>query len=557
MYKKLKSVMSLLLVIVLLISCLSNVSAAENKYNLDDAIKDTAKYVYNTVKVPQVGSIGGEWAILGLARSGYKVPDKYYQDYLSTVEKYVAEKKGDLHSVKYTEYSRLIVALTSIGSDPTSIAGYNLLTPLGDYDKTIRQGLNGPIWALMALDSGDYSMPVNTQAKTQASREMYIKRILECQLNDGGFSLFGGTSKQSKTSASDPDITGMALQALAKYQDKPEVKKVIDEAVECLSKIQGEQGGYYSWGAFNSESCVQVICALTELGIPLDDPRFVKNGNTVLDALMTFYLPGNGFLHVSQGSGSNLMATEQGFYGMIAAQRSRDGKPTLYRMTDPLIIPKADPNAPKPGEGLKGKHADIKTVHITDAWKTFDDISGANAHDNMTAIEGLAARQILSGKSSNTFDPNGNMTRAEFCAVIVKALGLEAHVNSKFKDVPANSWYASYVGSANKYGIVNGTSDTTFYPMGTITRQEAAVMVANAAKLCGLDTNLQSGEMRDMLAQFDDYVETSTWARDSLAICYKSDILNQNDISISPRTPIKRCEAAQMIYNLLAISNLL
>ena len=557
MNKKLKSGFSLLLVIVLLFSCFANVSAAEKKYNLDDAILDTAKYIYKTVKVPQVGSIGGEWAVLGLARSGYKVPDKYYQDYLTTVEKYVAEKKGELHSVKYTEYSRLIVALTSIGADPTNIAGYNLLTPLGDYDKTIRQGLNGPIWALMALDSGDYTMPVNTQAKTQSSREMYIKRILECQLNDGGFSLFGGTSKQSTTSASDPDITGMALQALAKYQDKPEVKKVIDEAVECLSKIQGKQGGYYSWGAFNSESCVQVICALTELGIPLDDPRFVKNGNTVLDALMTFYLPGNGFLHVSQGSGSNLMATEQGFYGMIAAQRALDGKPTLYRMTDPLIIPKADPNAPKPGEGLKGKHADIKTVHITDAGKTFADISGANAHDNMIAIEGLAVRQILNGKSSNTFDPNSDMTRAEFCAAIVKALGLEAHVNSKFKDVPANSWYASYVGAAYKYGIVNGTSETTFNPMGTITRQEAAVMVTKAAKLCGLETNLQSGEMRDMLAQFDDYVETSTWARDSLAICYKSDILNQNDIRISPRTPIKRCEAAQMIYNLLAISNLL
>ena len=557
MNKKLKSGFTLLLVIALLFSCFTNISAAENKYNLDDAIKDTAKYVYNTVKVPQVGSIGGEWAVLGLARSGYKVPDKYYQDYLTTVEKYVAEKKGVLHTVKYTEYSRLIVTLTSIGADPTNIAGYNLLTPLGDYDKTIRQGLNGPIWALMALDSGEYTMPVNTQAKTQASREMYIKRILECQLNDGGFSLFGGTSKQSINSASDPDITGMALQALAKYQDKPEVKKVIDEAVECLSKIQGKQGGYSSWGTFNSESCVQVICALTELGIPLDDPRFVKNGNTVLDALMTFYLPGNGFLHVSQGSGSNQMATEQGFYGMIAAQRALDGKPTLYRMTDPLIIPKADPNTPKPGEGLKGKLAEVKAAPITDSGKTFDDISGANAHDNMIAIEGLAARQILSGKSNNTFDPNGNMTRAEFCAAIVKALGLEAHVNSKFEDVTANSWYASYVGAAYKYGIVDGTSETTFNPTGTITRQEAAVMVAKAAKLCGLVTNLKSGEMRDMLAQFDDYIETSTWARDSLAICYKGDILSQNDISISPRTPIKRCEAAQMIYNLLAISNLL
>ncbi len=113
------------------------------------------------------------------------------------------------------------------------------------------------------------------------------------------------------------------------------------------------------------------------------------------------------------------------------------------------------------------------------------------------------------------------------------------------------------MGTANKYGIVSGTSETTFNPMGTITRQEAAVMVAKAAELCGLDTSLQSGEMRDMLAQFGDYVETSVWARDSLAICYKSDILNQKDINIKPKDPIKRCEIAQMVYNLLAVSNLL
>ena len=157
-------------------------------------------------------------------------------------------------------------------------------------------------------------MPVNPEAETQATRQMYIDRILECQLPDGGWSLFGGTDAAgSGDGVSDPDITGMALQALAKYQDQPAVAEATEEALVCMSEKQSADGGFASWGTANSESVVQMIVALCELGISLDDPRFVKNGNTMLDNLMTFYLPGEGFLHTQNGSGSNQMATEQGF----------------------------------------------------------------------------------------------------------------------------------------------------------------------------------------------------------------------------------------------------
>lgn len=67
------------------------------------------------------------------------------------------------------------------------------------------------------------------------------------------------------------------------------VAKATEGALACMSKQQNAQGGYASWGNVNSESCVQMIVALCELGISLDDSRFVKNGNTLLDNLMTFY----------------------------------------------------------------------------------------------------------------------------------------------------------------------------------------------------------------------------------------------------------------------------
>ena len=91
---------------------LTGAQAAVSKETLNEAVQDTAEYMYRTVQNPQVWSIGGEWAVLGLARSGYDVPDSYYQDYYATVEAYVTACDGKLHDKKYTEYSRVIVDLS-------------------------------------------------------------------------------------------------------------------------------------------------------------------------------------------------------------------------------------------------------------------------------------------------------------------------------------------------------------------------------------------------------------------------------------------------------------
>ena len=132
----------------------------------------------------------------------------------------------------------------------------------------------------------------------------------------------------------DPDITAMALQALAKYKDDETVKPYIDRAVEKLSKIQKEDGGYSSWGTVNSESVAQVITALTALGIdPKTDARFVKDGNWLISNIMGFYVDGGGFKHIKTDS-VNGMATDQAMYSLVAYSRFVDGKTSLYNMTD-------------------------------------------------------------------------------------------------------------------------------------------------------------------------------------------------------------------------------
>ncbi len=539
--KQIRKLAALILAFSVLFSLAVPAFAASS---VQSEMNKSAAYMVSAVKAPEIGSIGGEWAVLGLARSGYSVPANYYDDYYARVEKYVKNCSGVLHERKYTEYSRVILALTAIGRDPSNVAGYNLLTPLGDFEKTIWQGLNGPIWALIALDSGNYDIPKNPAAKTQATRQIYIDEILNNQMKDGGWSLTG-------TGDSDVDISAMALQALAKYQDQKAVKTATDKALTWLSKNQDSKGGFASWGTTNVESVAQVIVALCELGMDLNDSRFVKNGHTLTENLLSFRQANGGFYHVLDGSdGNNQMSAEQGFYALVAIDRAENSKNSLYRMGD------VTKNTAKPSTTVKKGSADasVSVPAVSAPGTTFSDVKN---HANQTAIEALASRGIINGMGQGTFMPNKTMTRAEFAAIVTRALGLAAKDTKVFSDVPSSKWYAGYIGTANSSGIVNGVGNGKFNPEGTITRQEAAAMVARAAKLCGLDTAMDAAATRDMLAQFGDYRSVASWAKEPMAFCYSANILDQSELNIEPTKAILRCEIAQMLYNMLTAAELI
>ena len=234
------------------------------------------------------------------------------------------DEDGRLHNAKSTENSRVILALTAMGKDVTNVDGYNLLSGLNSMEYVRRQGINGPIWALMALDSGNYPAPAG-----DVTREALIQVILDAQLADGGWALSG--------TVSDPDMTGMALQALAPYcQTNKNVKKAAEEAVNTLSVMQAADGSFASIDGTSSESVAQVIAALSALEIDADtDARFIKNGISVLDALCTFFVEGGGFKHTPDG-GLDGMATEQSYYALAAYFRMLEGKSSLFDMTDVL-----------------------------------------------------------------------------------------------------------------------------------------------------------------------------------------------------------------------------
>ena len=303
----------------------------------EDIYKTTGDYL-EALSTPSPGSVGGEWMVIGLLRSDRKVKDM--DAYYDAAVKYVQEnidENGRLHNAKSTENSRLILALTAMGEDVTDVGGYDLLAGLNSMDYVRKQGINGPIWALMALDSGNYPAPAG-----DVSREALLQVILEAQLADGGWALSGSTS--------DPDMTGMALQALATYYNtNAEVKKAVDAALTALSNMQNEDGTFASIDGKNSESIAQVITALSALGIDADtDPRFVKNGVSALDALCAFFVEGGGFKHIPSGELDG-MATEQSYYALAAYFRMLEGKTALFNMTD-VVDMGGDPTEEAPVE---------------------------------------------------------------------------------------------------------------------------------------------------------------------------------------------------------------
>ena len=317
------------LISLLLLFCSVTSAYAVSYDDIYSKIDSTSQNLLSN-PVPMVNPIRGEWVVIGLARSN-KISDDFIDGYYKNAVSYVKEKNSaQLHRSKSTENSRMIIALTAIGKDPTNVAEYNLLEPLADFDYVKKQGLNGPIWALIACDTLQYEIPKNENVKTQTTREEIIDYIVSQECSDGGWDLEGIKA--------DPDITGMALQALAPYYNKNEsVKAAVDRALNVISDIYNT-----SHPLNNAESYAQLLTALSSLNIDCQsDERFNKNGSSLLDMMMLFSVEG-GFEH-NKNSGYNQMATEQCYYSLVSYFRFMKENTALFDMTD--LLTKFDVNS--------------------------------------------------------------------------------------------------------------------------------------------------------------------------------------------------------------------
>ena len=269
---------------------------------------------------PTVDFTGGEWLVLGLARSGRDVPnaDAYYQNVVAYVQEYI-NSKNRLDRNKSTDNSRVILALTAIGKDPASVGGYDLVKGLDGMGYISKQGTSGPVWALLALDSHDYPTYGNV------TREALIDKIADIQMESGAWYI-----SDTKPDA-DIDMTAMAMQALAPYYNSSNTAKTaVDKALTWLAGRQNADGSFGDSSETNAQIVV-MLCALNR--DPATDSQFAPDGKSPLNALYSYYRSGGSFAHL-KGGDHNQMATEQAYYAMAAYARFKANQTFLYKMTD-------------------------------------------------------------------------------------------------------------------------------------------------------------------------------------------------------------------------------
>lgn len=189
--------------------------------------------------------------------------------------------------------------------------------------------------------------------------------------------------------------------------------------------------------------------------------------------------------------------------------------------------------------------------------KTFKDVENYWAKD---AVNDMASRLVISGVGNDMFAPDRDITRAEFSAIIVRALGLMHPGTGKtsFGDVSKNDWYYDAVSIAYEYGIISGYGNGKFGPTDKITHEQAMIMVAKAMKITKLKADFKIGEAEQLIASYGDFKKASSWAKDSIALCVKTGVVPDGSGKIAaPKDYITGAEVAVMVQKLLQKSNLI
>lgn len=300
----------------------------------DEAYAGAKAYIQSAVSAPVVSYLFGEWAVLGQARAKVPLSEAYIAAYYEKVVAYVQKNMGadgvlvdpESRNPTVTDNERIILALTAIGKDPANVGGKNLLTALQDKDimkvtDTSNTDINGLVMGLLALNSRNYT----------SDTSWLVQAVLAQQNEDGSWSASADTK-----SVGDVDMTAMALQALAPYY-KDGGNETVNTAVE---KALNWLSGKYRSGYDSSESCAQVVIALSALNLDANtDARFTKTveGKTlsVLGNLLQYRVAENGgFKHQFTDKAVNEMATEQALCAMAAYARFTEKANALYDMTD-------------------------------------------------------------------------------------------------------------------------------------------------------------------------------------------------------------------------------
>ncbi|MBQ9827738.1 MAG: terpene cyclase/mutase family protein [Lachnospiraceae bacterium] len=311
--------------------------APEDKYlqeKLDEAYeglqkKTGSKQILKASDYYAPGDSTGDWTAMAVAIAG---KDDDTEGYLKGLREYIETEyaSGGFDRAKPTEFQRMSLTILMLGGDPQEFAkdpegNYLDLIGMGTYSfregSPSWQGSNAVMYALVVMESAGVDAPKGSGI----TKESLIKELLGYQKEDGSFAL-------SPAVDGFPDVTAMAIYALAPYRDDPEVSAALDKAVDYISGLQADDGGIAGFtGEQDCETISQVIMALASLGIdPFTDERFVKNGHTLIEALDRFRLEDGTYMHAASVGNTDYMSTESAMIALLSVQRRRSEDRWLF-----------------------------------------------------------------------------------------------------------------------------------------------------------------------------------------------------------------------------------
>ncbi|RXT05646.1 S-layer homology domain-containing protein, partial [Ammoniphilus sp. CFH 90114] len=459
-----------------------------------EAIKAVSKKDWNT----------GEynlWELLALYHTG----SFSSKDYLNYIEKQLQEKKGQFRRV--TDLSTAVLGVHLAGGNPQQFAGYNLTELLYNDKRLTRQGTNGVMFTLLTFELIEADIP----AQALWTKEKLIDWLVKHQHQNGAWSLDPTDGSPSV------DLTAMAMGALTSYKQDAAVNTAIEKAKNWLASVQNDKGGFtYSADVTeSSESISQTIIGLASLGVNPTQLPFAKTNGNPLTQLLSYQQADGSFEH-TKGQGKNQMSTQQAFVALLAYDLLLENEASIYPFKS--------------------------TVKEVSSILPFRD-QNQMAQWALPAIEKAYQKKLMVGLDQNTFAPKQALSRAQFAALLLQALGekpkAEAELN--FEDVKPGSWYFGSVVKAKELGIVNGTSATTFDPHKAITRQEMAVMLANAYKL---QTSPSGPAIQDLQ-------DAGAWAQPSISAVFdRGYMVGYGEGYFLPRNQVTREMAAVIMVKI-------
>ncbi|WP_238654153.1 S-layer homology domain-containing protein [Paenibacillus piscarius] len=206
-------------------------------------------------------------------------------------------------------------------------------------------------------------------------------------------------------------------------------------------------------------------------------------------------------------------------------------------------------------------YAQINSVTNSDyavVWHPLE-FADVASHWSRNAVNDMGSRLVVNGVDEGVFQPNADITRAEFAAILVRGLGLRLEQGAApFSDVDSSRWYASAVNTAYRTGLISGYEDHSFRPQGKITRQEAMTMTARAMSITGLKGKVAGADAAKVLEPYKDASSVAGWAQEAVTYSVAAQVMKGRTAStLDSRAFITRAEVAAVVQRLLQQSGLI